>query len=162
MDQYTAMPSLKSVKDLLTGLVGRDVDVATGAEPVAVGGSPGSVIGLYVDDGLDARAAVVADFALAAYLGAVLGLVPAGGAEAAIEDGELPTSLFENVHEALNIMASLFNVEDAPHLRLYSASKPDEVLRPDVRELALRPAPREDITVHVSRYGQGAMSIVVA
>lgn len=162
MAESSPMPSLKAVRDLLTDLVGRDVEVAPGAEPVAVGGSPGALIGLYVDDTLSARAAVVADFPLSAYLGAALGLIPLGGAEAAIEDAELPSTLYDNAYEVLNIMASLFNLEGAPHLRLYAVTKPDEIVRPDVRELALRPAPREDITVDVNRYGKGVLSIVIA
>ena len=162
MIETSTIPTLKSVRDLLSDLTGRDVEVRAGADPVGVGGSPGSVVGLYVDDSQRTAAVVCFDFPLAAYSGAALGLVPVGASEASIEDGELATNLFENCSEVLNIMASLFNLPDAPHLRLYAAYAPDEVLRADVREIAVRQAPREDIAVEIGRYGSGTMSIVLA
>ncbi|NAZ78452.1 hypothetical protein GTQ99_24040, partial [Kineococcus sp. T13] len=71
---------------------------------------PGSVVGLYVDDHLRSKAVVVFDFPLAP-----------GGSEAAIEDRQLPDNLVVNAREVLNIMASLFNVEGAAHLKLHAA-----------------------------------------
>ena len=47
--------------------------------------------------------------------------MPAGGAEAAIEDGELPASIADNFTEVLNILSALFNTSGAPHLRLYAS-----------------------------------------
>lgn len=156
----TPIPTLMAIRLLIADLTGRDVEVAAGADPVGVGGAPGAVVGLYVDDQQASAAIVVMDLALAAYSGAALGLIPVGGAQAALEDGELPQNLRENCYEVLNIMASLFNVPDAPHLRLYAAYYPDEVLRADVRDVALRTAGREDIRVEIGRYGAGTMSIV--
>ena len=160
--ETSLMPHLKAVRDLLSDLTGRDIEVKSGADPVGVGGALGSMVGLYVDDLLRSAAVICFDLPLAAYSGAALGLVPVAGAEAAIEDGDLPKNLFENCHEVLDIMASLFNLPDAPHLRLYATYAPDEVLRADVRELAVRQTPREDITVEIGRYGTGTMSVVLA
>jgi hypothetical protein len=156
------VPHLKAVRDLLGDLTGKEVEVSSGAEPVPVGGTSGSVVGLYVDAKLDTRALVVFDLALAAYSGAALGLVPPAGAQDAVAEGVLPETLLENCTEVLNIMASLFNVPRAPHLKLHAAIGPDEQLRPDVRELAVRTAPRDDIAVDIARYGAGRMSVVVA
>jgi len=59
-------------------------------------------------------------------------------------------------------MASLSNLPRAPHLQLHATFSGIEPLRPDVRELAVRTAPREDSTIEIARYGAGRMSIVVA
>ncbi|MFC6852429.1 hypothetical protein [Aquipuribacter hungaricus] len=107
------------------------------------------------------RAVIAFDLPLAAYSGAALGLVPAAAAQDAIEAGELPASLNENCYEVLNIMASLFNLPKAPHLKLYATFSGSEPLRPDVRELAVRTAPRDDISIEIARYGAGRMSVVV-
>ncbi len=135
------VPSLKAVRDLLGDLTGKEIEVSSGAEPVGVGGTSGSVVGLYVDAELRSRAVVVFDLALAAYSGAALGLVPPAGAQDAVAAGALPENLVENCLEVLNIMASLFNLPKAPHLKLYATFSGDEPVRADVRELAVRLAP---------------------
>ncbi len=123
-----------------------------------MGGAPGAAVALYVDDHLRSAAVVVFDFALAAHAGAAIGLLPPGASEAAMEDGELPKNLHENAAEVLNIMASLFNVPGAPHLKLHAAYAPGEVLR--VTEMATRTGSRLDLKVEIARYGKGALSIV--
>lgn len=155
------VPTLKAVRDLLGDLTGKDVELSGGADPVPVGGTSGSVVGLYVDAELKSRALIAFDLPLAAWTGAALGLVPPGAAQDAVAEGELPESLLENCGEVLNIMASLFNLPKAPHLKLYSIFSGEQV-RPDVRELAVRSAPRDDIRIEVARYGTGHMSVVIA
>ncbi|MFC5381087.1 hypothetical protein [Aquipuribacter nitratireducens] len=155
------VPHLKAVKDLFEGLTGRDVEIASGADPVAVGGASGSLVGLYVDASMETRALVMFDVALAAYSGAALGLLPPGAAQDAVDAGALTETLVENCSEVLNVFASLFNVPNAPHLKLYSVIGPDDELRADVRELAVRAAPRDDIALEIARYGRGRLSVVV-
>ena len=155
------VPHLKSIRDLLNDLTGKDIEIASGADPVGVGGDSGSVVGLYVDAHLNSRALIAFDLPLAAYSGAALGLVPPAGAQDAVEAGTLPETLVENCTEVLNIMASLFNLPRAPHLKLYATFSGTEPLRPDVRELAVRTAPREDLSIEIARYGAGRMSVVV-
>jgi cellulase/cellobiase CelA1 len=153
------LPSNLAIRNLLEDLLGRDVSVNPGP-PCSVGGAPGAAVALYVDDHLRSAAVVVFDFALAAHAGAAIGLLPPGASEAALEDGELPTNLHENAAEVLNIMASLFNVPGAQHLKLHAAYAPGEVLRSDVTEMATRTGSRLDLTVEIARYGKGALSIV--
>ena len=155
------LPGHKAVRDLLGDLTGKDIQIAGGADPVGVGGDSGSVVGLYVDAELQSRAVIAFDLPFAAYSGAALGLVPPGGAQDAVEAGELPEALVENCSEVLNIMASLFNLPKAPHLRLYATFSGPEPLRPDVRGFAVRAAPRDDIGIEIARYGAGRMSVVV-
>nr|WP_284290481.1 hypothetical protein [Angustibacter aerolatus] len=79
-------------------MLGRDVTLAYG-KGLRPDSTPAPSIGVYVDDRGTMTALVLFDFALTAYAGAALGLVPAGGAEAAIEDRDIPDSLQENAYE---------------------------------------------------------------
>jgi hypothetical protein len=162
MTVTTSMPSLKDIRDTVSGLVGKDVELTAGAAAPVVGGDSGSLVALYVDDTLRSSAVIVFDLALAARLGAAIGLIPPGGADAALEDRALSPVLRENATEILNVLASVFNTDGAPHLRLYSVAGSGEELRADVRAIAVKAAPREDVTVEVPRYGAGVLSVVIA
>ena len=157
--EVNPLPSNLAIRNLLSDLLNRDVDLSDG-RPLPVGGKPGTLVGLYVDDHLKSKAVVVFDFAFAAHAGAAIGLLPPGASEDAIDDKELPENLAVNSREVLNIMASLFNVEGAAHLKLYASYVPGEALRPDVADWATRTGSRLDLTVSVARYGKGALSIV--
>lgn len=162
MTVTTSIPALKAIRDTISGLVGKDIEVAPGAAPPPVGGDSGSLVGLYVDDALRSSAAIVFDLPLAARLGAAIGLIPPGGADAALEDRALSPLLRENAIEILNVLASVFNTDGAPHLKLYSVAGSADELRPDVKALAVKAAPREDIAVEVPRYGPGVLSVIIA
>ena len=75
-------------------LLGRDVAVSDGS-PVEPGARPAPLVGVYVDDRTQLSSVVLMDFRLAAFAGAALGLVPRGGAEAAIEDRDGTTFYVE-------------------------------------------------------------------
>ncbi len=162
MTVTTAIPTLKDIKETLSGLLDREIEVSAGAPSPSLGGDSNSLVALYVDDNLRSVAVIVADFPLSARVGAAIGLVPAGGADAALEDNVLPANLRENAAEVLNVLAALFNRDGAPHLRLYSVTGPGDQMRSDVKALAVKAAPREDILVDVARYGQGVLSVVLA
>jgi hypothetical protein len=162
MTVATGMPSLKDIRDTVSGLVGKEVELAAGAAAPAVGGDSGSLVALYVDDTLRSSAVIVFDLPLAARLGAAIGLIPRGGADAALEDRALSPVLRENATEILNVLASVFNTDGSPHLRLYSVAGSRDELRADVRAIAVKAAPREDVTVEVPRYGAGVLSVVIA
>lgn len=158
--EITPLPSAKDVRDLLEGMLGRDVDVTTGGAMVDPAAGDGAQVGIYVDRHLGLRALVVADLALAARAGAAIALVPAGGAEVAIEEGQLSPALYENAYEILNVMASLFNVEGAPHVKLDACYGPGEALPADVAAWVLAYVRRLDLDVDVKGYGPGRLSIL--
>jgi hypothetical protein len=153
----TALPPAKDVRDLLEGLLGKDVDFADGRRVTDGSG----LVGVYVDDRLGMRAVVACDLALAAYVGAAIGLMPAGGAQDAVEDGELFPVLRDNAAEVLNVMAALFNVGSAPHLRLYGHYAAGEGMPGDVGRHLGSLGPRVDWTVSVKGYGKGELSIIL-
>ncbi len=155
----TVLPNPKDVRDMLEGLLGRDVVVAPSGpvepdKPIS--------IGVYVDDSLGTAVIGVADFPLVAYAGAAIGLIPKGGAEAAIEDRELPASIRNNWDEVLNVVSALFNLPEHPHLKLYGTYAPGETPPTDIQGMIRVLGRRLDLEVNVTGYGKGNFSLVLA
>lgn len=154
------LPTPKEIRDLLTDLLGREVTLSPGA-PLAPTPANPCTVGVYVDDSLRVTALVAVDLPLSARVGAAIGLVPATGAEEALEARVLNETLQENLYEVLNIGASLFNVEDATHVRLYDAHHIGVPLPGDLLARALTLGRREDLSVEVAGYGAGRLAFVL-
>lgn len=159
--RQTPLPSAVDVRELLEGLLGRPVEAVLGTGAVNPNEHPGAVVGVYVDDAMQLKALVVLDLALAAHLGASIALIPARTAEDVVEQGMITPALFDNAAEILNVAASMFNVEGAPHLRLYETYAPREVLPADVAKWVLAYVRRLDMELEVSGYGAGRISVAV-
>lgn len=154
------LPPALEVRELLEGLLGRDVEAVVGTKPVNPSEPPGAMVGVFVDDMLKLRAIILTDLALSAYVGAAIALVPAKTAAASVEDGRLTPNLYDNTREVLNVAASLFNHDNAPHVRLYEAYAPNEALPPDVAKYVLAYVRRLDMELEVSGYGKGMISVL--
>ena len=154
----STLPAPKDVRDMLEGLLFRDITVAPG---IPVDPTKPVGVGVFVDDTLKMAVLAVTDLKLAAYSGAAIGLVPAGGAEAAIEDKELPGSVRDNFFEVLNVLSALFNTPGAPHLRLYAGYAPGEAVPTDVAAGLRTVGRRLDLKVTVAGYGEGQLSFVL-
>jgi hypothetical protein len=159
MSVETPLPNAKEVRELVEGLVGRDVNVTTGGAMVDPAG--GALTGVYVDRRLALVALVLLDVPLAAHIGAALGLVPARTATEAAELGALTPALSENAGEVLNVMASLFNAEGAPHVRLDRIYEPGDPLPADVATWVPAYVRRTDLDMEVAGYGAGGFSLLV-
>lgn len=157
----TPLPAALEVRELLEGLLGRDVDGKVGAPPVNPGEPPGAVTGIYVDDQLKLRALMLVDVPLACYVGAAIALIPARTAAASAEQDMIAPDLFDNTCEVLNVAASLFNVDGAAHLRLYQTYAPREHLPADVQRWVLAYVQRLDVELEVAGYGTGRASVLV-
>lgn len=158
----TPLPEPKDVKDLLTGLVGRECDVLVSRTAVTGATRPGILVATYVTEDFRNQAIIALDTPAAAHLGAAIGLVPQATAQSAISLGSLSAALLENVSEVLNVMAALFNVDDAPHVKL--AGVQDSTETPIATELwkwLEIPGPRLDAQVTVQGYGSGQMSVIL-
>jgi hypothetical protein len=156
----TLLPTSKSVRDLLSDLFGREVEVAERAvlDPEL---HPGSSVGVYRDDAKNTAAVVTADLALSVYLAAALGLTSKEAADEAVSTGALSDSYAENLHEILNIISGLFNAPGRRHVALHAVHGPGESLVPRVSTFATAVGSRLDLTVSVPGYGSGAMALVV-
>jgi len=158
----TPIPPLKEVRDLLTMLVGRDCEVSPADESVTPATEPGVLVGVYVTQFLRAQALVAVDTTLAAALGGAIALIPARTALAGVGPGPLPQDLLDNATEVLNVFSSLFNVGDAPHLRLDTVHDSGAGPLPaDVAGPLRSYGPRLDVSVDVQGYGSGLLSVVV-
>ncbi|WP_435746853.1 hypothetical protein [Nocardioides sp. SYSU DS0663] len=156
----THLPTPKEVRDLLGGLLDREVTLRTCAPLVVSTKRPASV-GVYVDDRLVVRAVVALDLPLSAYAAAAIALMPLPATEASLENRVLDEALRENLFEVLNVGASLFNVPDAPHLRLLDLHPAGAPLPGDVQARTLTLGRREDLAVEVPGYGSGRLSVVL-
>lgn len=155
------LPAAKEIRDLLEGLVGRDVTVGP-TTPLAPGPYAPASVGVYVDDLLRVCAVVSCDLALSAWAGAAIGLVPARAAEEARSAGTLTPTLVENLSEVLNVTASLFNVPGAAHLRLHAVHAAGTPLPPDALARSLALGRRIDLSVAIAGYGSGKLAVVLS
>ena len=153
-------PAAKDVKDMLTGLVGKPVNVSPGA-PVTPTPTEPVAVAVYVDPGMAINALCVLDLGAAAYTGGALALLPPGGCQDAVEeDKELSSMQVEALHEVVNVLSALLNTAGAPHSKLHRLYAPGEDLPGDVAAL-LANFNRIDLAIEVPGYGKGGISFVL-
>lgn len=157
----TPLPKAQEVRELLAGLVGRNVELLTGGPMVDPAGPGGAVVAEFVSDQFALNALVVMDVPAAAHISAALALLPAGVSAEAAHHGELTDLLFEATHEVCNVVSALFNVEGAPHLRLGTVHPPQSALPNDIAGWVMAYVARLDLEIDVTGYGKGNMSVLV-
>ncbi|PZM95710.1 MAG: hypothetical protein DIU79_06790 [Actinobacteria bacterium] len=156
------LPSAHAVRNMFEDLLGREVTVSDAA-PVLLEDLPKTVVALYVDESTRLTAVMGLDLPLAAYAGAALGLLPVGGAEDCIEEGQLSPVLAENVTELCNVLTGLLNREEGnPRSKLHQVVVPGESVPQDAAAYLLALGRRIDLRVDVSRYGAGRFSLALA
>ena len=154
------LPAAKDVKDMLTGLVGKQVAVSPGAPVTPTPDAPVAVA-VYVDPGMAINALCVMDLAASAYTGGALALLPPGGCQDAVEeDGELTGLMVEALHEVVNVLSALLNTPGAPHSKLHKLYPAGETLPGDVEGM-LAAFNRIDLAIAIPGYGKGALSFVI-
>lgn len=154
------LPALLPVRNLLEDLLGREVTV-TATDPIDAGDLPTTVAALYVDNAERLVAVVGLELSLAAYAGAALGLMPAGGAADSIEEKQLSPMLAENVQELCNVLSGLLNKPGAPHVKLHGVVLPGESMPSDASSNLLAYGRRLDLIVEIARYGKGTFTLVL-
>ncbi len=153
------LPAPKDVRDMLAGLVGRNVTVTPGA-PVTPGPDRPVAVAVYVAPDMSVNALCLMDLGAAAYTAGGLALLPPGGCQDAVEEGELSDMLVEALHEVVNVLSALFNVAGAPHSKLHKLYAPGEEVAGDLAGM-LAGFNRIDLGVDVLGYGMGSLSLVV-
>jgi hypothetical protein len=152
------LPNRHAVRNTIQDLIGRDVELSDGVPPQA---KTTNVVAVYVTDKLATSAVAVVDLECAARMGGSLGMIPKAVVEEAIAARELPSPLDENCYEVLNVLAAVFNVPNAPHVRLYKMYGPNSPLPADVAALGALAGSRMDVELVIAGYGAGMLSIVV-
>ncbi len=154
------LPAAKDVRDMLAGLIGRNVTVSPGAPVTPSADRPVSVA-VYVSPEMSVNALCLMDLSASAYTGGALALLPPGGCQDAVEeDGELSEMLVEALHEVVNVLSALFNTPGAPHSKLHKLYAPGEEVAGDLASM-LAGFKRIDLVVDVQGYGKGALSLVL-
>lgn len=156
----SALPTPKDVRDLLSDLLGRQVEVVAHDAP-ATPLAAGTTVGVYHDDRHNTVAVVTADLSLSAHLAAAIALTTKDGAEEAVRNRCLPATYTENLHEVLNVLGTLFNGPSTPATRLDAMHAPGEPVPPRTAELAGRTGHRVDMAVSIPAYGSGELGVVM-
>ena len=155
---HSPLPNRHSVRNTIQDLIGRDVDLSDGLPPET---KSTNVVAVYVTDKLATSAVAIVDLECAARMGGSLGMVPRMVVDEAIKARELPTTLEENCYEVLNVLAAVFNLPNAPHVRLYQMYGPNAPLPADIAALGAVVGSRMDVELKIAGYGTGLLSIVV-
>lgn len=153
------------IQEAVGEFVGALVDRGTGAskvQPSEINDDGLHLIASYVDTNGGLAALSLADLSFAAITGAALGMIPAAAALEAAEAGELSETLLENYQEVANIMASLLNTPNSPHMRLdqlWASNNPD--IPAAVWHSIRNPTKRREFAVTVEGYGDGRIGIII-
>jgi len=161
MSDTSVLPASLTVRNLFEDLLGRDVSVFPG-QPLVVADLPTATVATYTDNAGQIYGVVGMQLALAANVGAALGLLPPGAAEDSIGEKKLFPNLAENVFELCNVLTSLLNREGAPHLKLQEVVYPGMALSTDKRAHLMALGRRLDLTIEIARYGKGTFSLSLA
>jgi hypothetical protein len=154
------LPAAKDVRDMLSGLVGKEVAVSPGA-PVTPEPNRPVTVAIYTAPDMSVNALCVMDLGASAYTAAALALLPPGGAQDAVEeDKELSPMLLEALHEVVNVLSALFNTPGAPHSKLNRLVADGEEIPGDVAGM-LAGFNRLDLALEVPGYGKGGLSLVL-
>lgn len=156
--EQSPLPNRHAVRNTIQDLIGRDMDLADGSAP---DNKATNVVAVYVTDQLATSALAVVNLECAARMGGALGMVPKGVVDEAIAAHELPETLEANCYEVLNVLAAVFNLPTAPHVRLYQMYAPNASIPADIRELGGMVGSRMDVELKIAGYGTGLMSIIV-
>ena len=154
----TKLPPVKLIKDVLDGLLGKDV-ATTPADLLTSTDAAGGVLAVYVDDANTMRAVIGWDLPAAVRVGAALGLVPPPGANEAVEEKFVPPHVLENLNEVSNVLASVFQVHGNPHLRLHESYCPVAAAPDEATDLMFRLGMRIDLALDVPHYGTGRFAL---
>jgi len=154
------LPAAKDVRDMLSGLIGKEVSVSPGA-PVTPEPNRPVTIAIFTAPDMAVNALCVMDLGASAYTAAALALLPPGGAQDAVEeDKELSPLLLEALHEVVNVLSALFNTPGAPHSKLYKLVPDGEDVPGDIAGM-LAGFNRIDLALEVPGYGKGGVSFVL-
>ena len=154
------LPAAKDVRDMLSGLVGKEVAVSPGA-PVTPEPNRPVTVAIYTAPDMSVNALCIMDLGASAYTAAALALLPAGGAQDAVEeDKEHSPLLLEALHEVVNVLSALFNTPGAPHSKLNKLVADGEEIPGDIVGM-LANFNRIDLALEVPGYGKGGLSLVL-
>lgn len=141
-------PSADAVENMLEMLFG-DGTAVTSVEPSSV---VAVAAARYIDDEDSLAALCACDAPFLAYSGAALSMMPKGGAEDMIADGDFSKTIIENFYEVMNICSRLIMSDSSLHIRLDNTIQGDAVA---TERGALSPSHSIAFKVSIPKYGDG-------
>ena len=154
------LPNNKQLRDVLEGMVGRDVALDTSAKSLGPLDVVGGFVATFVDDNQRLAAILGWSVDAAAYVGCCLGVVPAKMAKGMVTEKYLRNDVIENVSEVSNVIASVLNTPNTPHLRMGKTYYPAPSAPTDLLTYLYQHSARIDVDVKVSGYGIGKIALV--
>jgi hypothetical protein len=148
------------IRDLANDLLGTPTKVEKSRDDIATP-DVGAVVS-YRDDQGGMAIAGVFDTDLVGVLGGALTMVPAKTLDEARERGELPENVVENFWEVTNILASMLNRPNSPHVVQADRHRSLDEIGDDLREVLDGPAKVRIFRVEVDGYGSGRMALYSA
>ncbi|UQX89580.1 hypothetical protein M6D93_06125 [Jatrophihabitans telluris] len=156
----TEVPANKLIKDVLDGLLGKDVAVSPSALTLSSSDTVGSMIACYHDDDGMLKAVLGWSLPAGAHVAAALGLVPKPAVQDMISERFLRSDLAENLGEVCNVLASTFEHQGNEHVRLTTVYCPANTTPSALANLLYSNANRADLVIDVPGYGAGVLGIV--
>jgi hypothetical protein len=157
------LPIQEALRDFFTDLLGKGAAADKAKElKVKMGeNAPELIVSVWEDKYGRVGALCIAELMLAAIAGAALVLAPPGAVHDVEKTRELPENLRDNYYEVINILTSVLNSPNTPHLKLTNQFfHPVEALPDDVLRVIETPSNRRDFDLMVEGYGSGKISIL--
>jgi len=131
-------------------------------QPAAGAVEPPRVIAAYRRNDGSLGAVTAFDLPLSAAAAAALTLMPATGAKEAVQAGVLDALLQENMHEVLNVCASLFAKSDSRRVVLEEVLYPPQAPEGEIADAIADPlmSTRLDVSIHGYDAGQLVLYII--
>jgi hypothetical protein len=155
-----AVPRPKAIKDLLEGMLDREVELKP-ADPPRAADLTRTAIAIYVDPNFNLAAVAGAELPLAATVGAAMGAVPPGVAKACVAERTLSPKIAEMFEDVCESLSALLNREGQPQVRLYQVFLPGKVAPGDASSRLLALGSRLDLDITVPGYPAGKLSLSV-
>jgi hypothetical protein len=152
------LPIQEAIRDLVGDLLGKPVGVDKSPTPLAE--QDVAAVVAYRDDEGTLMAVFTADRDLVAILGGTLVMMPPPAVAELLKADEVPENIYENFYEVTNIMTSLINRPNYPHLRQVERLADPGGATGDVRATLDEPAKRRSFTVAVVGYGSGRITMM--
>jgi len=154
------LPIQEAIRDLVNDLLG--TETAVDKTPDAIESDDvGAVVSYRDDEGAMAIAGVF-DTDLVGFLGGALTMVPPSALEEARNQGDLPENVVENFWEVTNILASMLNRPNSPHVVQADRHRTLAEAEGDLLGVVDAPAKARIFSVAIEGYGTGRMALYAA
>lgn len=152
----STLPDLQSIKNVLTDLIGKDVQIKEGPQTRLPPTAP-FVLALYKSPATKTAVAALCDLPFATYGGAALSMIPKGAAEESLRSGKLSDMLAENFHEILNVLTTTLNHSGAERYALSQVILPPEKLAAPITKGLATSRERRNAEISIEKYGSGQL-----